>query len=136
MFEDYEKLSCEQLLEKYRIKKLADFDNLMLDDKRISADLKVMFKTMDRLSFRANNVQYGNNRRPSTPIHLAEKKKNPLKSTIGDFMVGKLGELLSNRPDRKNNLFGIGGALKQGRSKKDEDIELFKKKGKGKKKNK
>jgi hypothetical protein len=36
MFEDYEKLDCEELIEKYRVKKLADFDDLMIDDKLIS----------------------------------------------------------------------------------------------------
>jgi hypothetical protein len=46
---------------------------------------------MDRLYFRLNAPSYGDDRRPTTPVHLNIKEESKMKSGIASFMMKKIG---------------------------------------------
>ena len=59
MFQGYEMMECEELLEKYQEKNVANAEPILKQDKKAKGDISNVFKQMDRLNFRVNNAYYG-----------------------------------------------------------------------------
>lgn len=59
MFEGYELMDCEEMMQKYQDKALDNSEPLLAQDKKNNKQCTVLFKHTDRLNFRVNNLYYG-----------------------------------------------------------------------------
>jgi hypothetical protein len=51
-----------------------------------------MFKRLDRLHYRANNVRFREERRPPTPVHLKIKEESKTKASVANFLMNKISD--------------------------------------------
>ena len=69
MFHGYELMDCEEMLEKYEDKALENSAPILQTDKEAKKEMSLIFKHMDRMNFRVNNIYYGKEQ-PRTPKNL------------------------------------------------------------------
>jgi hypothetical protein len=87
MWPGFDRLTAEELYDKYREKVAESYKGWQEHDKVVDKNLKVLFKRSNRLRFRVNNMFYGLER-PETPKNL----QLGVKSKLGEGLAAKFKE--------------------------------------------